>query len=163
MDDLRADRVQLRGDLPLNTVTRFAVLGLILATSGCAGSPEEPSATHNARADYAELMIACLAEAGFEAEAQGSGVIIESSGGQQDVIAEASKACEHELGYDTITRLSDSQLGDLYDFEEETRDCLIDLGYDVTLPSRQVFIEADYEDAMLACPPAVGIYDPYTG
>lgn len=162
----------------------LAAAAIIVALCGCAETPDDAAQTINSRADYADLMIACLAESGIEAKVQGTGLIVERTIGQGDVVGEAVKECEHELGYDTITRLSDDQLGDLYELEVETRDCLASIGFDVTLPSRQSFIDHYYSDkfqlletqvfeqaesedqysaAMRECPPATGHFDPYLG
>ncbi len=110
--------------------------------------------------------------------------MIESASGQSSAVAEAVSECEHLLGYDTVARLSDTQLGELYDLEVETMNCLTALGFEVTLPSRQAFIdqyyrgefqlletqvfdqvesEEQHNTAMGKCPRASSIYDPYVG
>lgn len=161
----------------------FAVLaGLIVVLVGCSAPTPVIETTVNSRADYADLMIRCLAEDGIEATEQGTGLVVERSGGQSDAVTNAVSKCEHELGYDTIDRLSDDQLGELYELERETYECLVALEFDVSLPSKQVYVDhyysgkfplletqvleqsdsvETYESALTSCPAAVGVYDPY--
>ncbi|WP_141990111.1 hypothetical protein [Rhodoglobus vestalii] len=126
-------------------------------------------------------MTTCLADYGFEASTQGTGLVVDSPSSQREAVSKAVAECENSLGYDTISSLSEDQLGELYKLELVTLKCLTDLGYDVALPSKQVFVDryysdefpllesqvfdqaskSDYESAMVACPPATASYDPY--
>lgn len=166
-------------------ISCFGVVALTVSAllSGCSAPPATATPTINTRVDYSRLMTNCLADRGFEASGQGTGLVVESVPSQTKDVADAVSDCESLLGYDTVTSLSDEQLGDLYELEEITLECLRGLGYDVTLPSKQVFVdhyysdefpllesqvseqssEVEYESAMGECPPATAIYDPYTG
>ena len=153
------------------------------ALTACGAPTPEPADTLPPRADYGDLMVACLAEAGIDAEVQGGGVVIESTPEQQQVVADASTACEEELGYDEFEQMTPEQLTRLYDLEVESQHCLQDLGYMVDLPSLAAFVDGYYtpgafelletqvadqaasqqelDEAQRVCPPPAWTFEPY--
>lgn len=110
--------------------------------AGCAASSPKPVPVDTNGGETAtEQVSRCLAEKGWE--------IVDASNGevrvtkeQVSVYNEDLEACTQEvLGNVDTSPLNDSELADLFEVENGVASCLEDLGYEVEVPSLQVFID----------------------
>ncbi len=62
-------------------------------------------------ADSGELMVECLSEYGFDAEAQGTGLTAEVIPAQAQAYEEALAACESKHGFDAMTAMTEDRTG----------------------------------------------------
>jgi len=126
----------------------LSAMVLLLILTGCSGPPRSDTAAEiPSIADYGKLMVDCLDEFGFEAEAQGTGVTAETSFEQVEPYNAAVAECERRHGYDATGEMTDSQLAAMYEFELETEQCLEALGYLIELPTKQTYIDGYYLSA----------------
>ncbi|MGJ8720683.1 MAG: hypothetical protein ACSHW9_02450 [Salinibacterium amurskyense] len=123
----------------------WGAIAALLVLAGCASTPvEAPVVEAPSIADYGKLMVDCLGESGFEAEAHGAGVTSETTLEQVEPYNAAVADCERRYGFDATGEMTESQLTAMYDFELETQQCLEALGYPTTVPTKQTYIDHYY-------------------
>lgn len=112
--------------------------------SGCAAQGD----SHNnpvSGAEWAENLISCLAEFGWEAREQpDGGLLADVPTNRGDAYEEDFAKCESRFGYDQPPApLSSSQAEELFARVGVTADCLIARGFDVGVrPSKRAFVDA---------------------
>lgn len=119
---------------------------LVTSLAGCGDAKPDVHSSElpPTLANYGELMVECLGEHGFEAEAQGTGLTAQIKPDQMDAYQRASDECEKQYGYDAMITLTDDQLSEMYQLELGVKACLESLGYTIELPSEQSYIDNYY-------------------
>jgi hypothetical protein len=135
----------------------LTALALLAVVSGCTAEPKVLPDRAPSTADYGELMAECLGEYGFEGDVQGNGIVLAVPPEQADRYHEANVECQARYGFDKMTKMTDEELGEQYQFELQVKECLEGLGYVIELPTEQVYIDTYY-----SAPEGEGFLLPHT-
>lgn len=129
-----------------------SVVLILLALCGCAagGPTAEPAAASGPSSTgdrYRAELLACLEEAGWDAEFDTDGAVTVPGGIPQAQFPEYEEAvvtcsAPMEAGLLQLSEFTSEQWSKLYGLERDTAECLRTLGVDVPpIPSEQAFIE----------------------
>ncbi|WP_401001111.1 hypothetical protein [Agromyces sp. GXQ0307] len=120
-----------------------------LTLAGCASTPESPGAKALEEglslSPASNQVYECLEEKGWDVTLTWDGGIEVSSAtiptAQRDLFDEDAEACWQPIN-DRIQNMGADEISDVYQDELTTRECLIDLGFEVgEPPSKQEFID----------------------
>ncbi len=124
---------------------------LLLSLVGCSAKPDQavPPSAPDAQDPNADSMLAvgaCLEELGWEVTDAANG-IVKVAPEQVDVFNEDFNECSEEVqGGAEVAPMTDTELAEYYPFVVEEAQCLKGLGYDIEIPSMQVFLDTYQED-----------------
>jgi len=140
--------------LKRNLITVCAVVALQLSLTSCSGSqPDQPTQEDQSALSLSaasDQVYNCLTERGWDVKITWDGGIEASSQSipaeQESKYSDDSSECWGAID-NAVAAMTPEEIGNVYEQELITRDCLVDQGYTVeTPPSKQQFVDSFQSD-----------------